>query len=174
MGVGRVLRAHLCDSVCEQALADEDVRIFREKAENEPRHEVIHVVAARGRAPFGIVFQKFDIKPVQAAGGADVERVFGDLPNGGDARKRQEESEMVRKILVSAGDGFAASQILGFKVCAVGRQNEFGFAFAVAGLSLSAVRVFVTSPAPHVGYEYCWSGERRQGRTCSMRPRAAS
>jgi hypothetical protein len=34
---------------------------------------VIHVVAAHGGAPFGVVFQKFDIEPVQAAGRPDVE-----------------------------------------------------------------------------------------------------
>ena len=93
-------RAHLRDGVGEQALADEDVGVLCKKAEDQPRHEVIHVVAARGRAPFGVVFQKFDVKPVEAAGRPDVERVFADLPDGGDAGERQEETEMVGKVLI--------------------------------------------------------------------------
>ena len=76
MGVGRVPRAHLLDGGREQTVADEDVGVLGEEAEDQPRHEVVHVVAALGRAPFGIVFQKLDIEPVQAAGGPDVEGVL--------------------------------------------------------------------------------------------------
>ena len=68
MGVGRVPRAHLLDGGGEQALAVEDVGVLGEEAEDQPRHEVVHVVAALGRAPFGIVLQQLDIEPVQAAG----------------------------------------------------------------------------------------------------------
>ena len=76
MRVGRILRAHLLDGVGEQAVADEDVGVLGEEAEDQPRHEVIHVVAALGRAPLGVVLQKLDIEPVQAAGRPDVEGVF--------------------------------------------------------------------------------------------------
>ena len=76
MGVGRVPGAHLLDRVGEQAVAVEDAGVLGEETEDQPRHEVIHVVAALGRAPFGVVLQKFDIEPVQAAGRPDVEGVL--------------------------------------------------------------------------------------------------
>ena len=76
MGVGRVLGAHLRDSIGEQAGSVEDAGVLGEEAEDQPRHEVIHVVAALGRAPCGVVLQKLDIEPVQAAGRPDVEGVL--------------------------------------------------------------------------------------------------
>ena len=116
MGVGRVPRAHLLDRVGEQAGAVEDVGVLGEEAEDQPRHEMVHVVAALGRAPFGVVLQKLDIEPVQAAGGPDVEGAFADLLDGRDAGKRQEEAEMVGEILIGAGDRLAARQVLGLEV----------------------------------------------------------
>ena len=136
MGVGRVLSAHLRDSIGEQAVAVEDAGVLGEEAEDQPRHEVIHVMAAFGRAPLGIVLQKLDIKPIQAAGRPDVEGVLTDLPDGRDARKRQEEAEMVGKILVSAGNGFAARQVLGLKIHTVGRKDELRFRFGGRGALL--------------------------------------
>ncbi len=124
MGVGRVPRAHLLDRGREQAGPVEDVGVLGEEAEDQPRHEMIHVVAALGRAPFGVVLQKLDIEPVQAAGGPDVEGAFADLLDGRDAGERQEEAEMVREVLIGAGDGLAARQVLGLEVRSVGRQNE--------------------------------------------------
>ena len=93
-------------------------------------------MAALGRAPCGVVLQKLDIEPVQAAGCPDVEGVLADLPDGGDAGKRQEEAEMVGKILVSAGNGFAARQVLGLKIHTVGRQDELRFRFGGRGALL--------------------------------------
>ena len=68
------------------AAAVENVGVLGEEAEDQPRHEMVHVVAALGGAPIGIVLQQLDIEPVQAAGGPDVERAFADLLDGGDAR----------------------------------------------------------------------------------------
>ena len=98
VGVGRIPRAHLLDGGGEQAVAVEDVGVLGEEAEDQPRHEMVHVVAALGRAPFGVVLQQLDIEPVQAAGRPDVEGAFADLLDGGDAGQRQEEAEMVREI----------------------------------------------------------------------------
>jgi superfamily II DNA or RNA helicase len=64
MGIGRVPRAHLLDRCREQAGTVEDVSVFGEEAEDQPCHEMIHVGAALGRAPFGTVFQKLDVEPV--------------------------------------------------------------------------------------------------------------
>ena len=97
-----------------------------------------------------VVLQKLDIESVQAAGGSDIESVFGDLLDGRDAGKRQEEAEMVGKILVGASDGFATRQLLGLEIHPSVARMNFAFALAVAGLSFSAVRVFVTCPALHV------------------------
>ena len=76
MGVRRVPRAHLLDGGGEQALADEDVGVLGEEAEDQPRHEVVHVVAALGRAPVGVVLAAARRRAVQAAGRPDVEGVF--------------------------------------------------------------------------------------------------
>ena len=129
MGVGRVLGAHLRDGIGEKTSSFEDVGVLGEEAEDQPRHEVIHVVAALGRAPRGVVLQKLDIEPVQAAGCPDIEGVFSDLPDDRDAGKRQEEAEMVGKILVGAGNGFTTRQVLGLKIHTVGRQDELRFRF---------------------------------------------
>ena len=59
-----------------------------------------------------------------------------DLLDGRDAGKRQEEAEMVGKILVGTGDGLAARQVLGLKVHAVGRQDELRFRFGGRGALL--------------------------------------
>ena len=118
-----------------------------EEAEDQPRHEVVHVVAALGRAPFGVVLQKLDIEPVQAAGRPDVEGAFADLLDGGDAGQRQEEAEMVREV----GDrrrrpSRRSSRSSASKSAPSVARMNFAFALAVAGLAFSAARVFVTSP----------------------------
>ena len=136
MGVGRVPRAHLRDGVGEQALADEDVGVLGEEAEDQPRHEVVHVVAALGRAPIGVVLQKFDVEAVEAAGRPDVEGVLADLPDGGDAGQRQEEAEVVGEVLVGAGDGLAAGQVFGLEVRAVGGEDELRLGLGGGGAVL--------------------------------------
>ena len=85
---------------------------------------MVHVGAAVGGAPFGVVLQKFDIEPVQAAGGPDVEGAFADLLDGGDPGQRQEEAEMVREVLIGAGDRLAGRQVLRLEIRAVGREDE--------------------------------------------------
>jgi hypothetical protein len=124
VGVGRVPRAHLLDRGGEQAGAVEDAGVLGEEAEDEPRHEVLHVVAALDRAPFGIVLQQPDIEPVQPAGCPDIEGAFADLLDGRDAGERQEETEMVREVGIDAGDGVAARQVLGLEGLPIRRQDE--------------------------------------------------
>ena len=63
MGVGRVLGAHLRDRIGEKAGPVEDTGVLGEEAEDQPRHEVIHLVTALGCAPCGVVLQEFDIEP---------------------------------------------------------------------------------------------------------------
>ncbi len=126
MRVRRVPRAHLRDGVCKEPLA-EDVGVFGKKAEDQPRHEVIHVMAALGFAPVGVVLQKLDIEPIEAAGRTDIEGIFDDFPDGADAGQGQEKAEMIGEILVGAGNSFAARQILGLEIGTVGGEDEFGF-----------------------------------------------
>ncbi len=69
--------ALICSMVAvNRPAAVEDVGILGEEAEDQPRHEMVHVVAALGGAPVRVVLQQLDVEPVQAAGGADVEGVF--------------------------------------------------------------------------------------------------
>src|SRR5260370_635326 len=88
---------------------------------------MIHVRAALGRAPFRVVLQKFDVEPVQAAGGPDVEGAVADLFDGRDPGKREEETEMVWEVAIGAGDRLAARQILGLEGVSIRCQNVFGF-----------------------------------------------
>ncbi len=89
--------AHLVDRGGEQVVAVEDVGDLGEEAEDQPRHEVVHVGPALGRVPVRVVLQQLDIEPVEPARRADVEGVLADLLDGGDAGQRQEEAEMVGK-----------------------------------------------------------------------------
>ena len=124
--VRRIPSAHLRNGVGEQA-GTEDAGILGEEAEDQPRQEVVHVVAAVGGTPCGIVLQQLDIEAVHAAGRSDVEGVLTDLLDGRDASQRQEEAEMIGKILVSTGNGFTTREVLGFKIETVGRQDELRF-----------------------------------------------
>ena len=81
----------------EKIVADKMSVSLGEEAEDQPRHEMVHVVPPRRRSPFGVLFQKLDIELVQAAGGPDVERVVADLLDGRDAGERQEKAEMIGK-----------------------------------------------------------------------------
>ena len=127
MGVGRIPRAHLFDRRGEQAGAVEDVGVLGKEAEDQPRHQMVHVMAALDGSPLGVVLQQFDIEAVETARRPDVEGAFADLPDGGDAGERQEEAEMVRELGMGAGDGLAARQVLGLERLSVGRQNELRF-----------------------------------------------
>ena len=134
--VGRALGAHLRDSIGKQACSVEDTGVLGEKAEDQPCHEVIHVVAPLGCAPFWVVLKKLDVEAVQPAGRPDVEGVLTDLLDGRDASKRQEEAEMVGKIPVRTGNDFTVRQVLCLKVHTIGRQDELRFRFGGRGALL--------------------------------------
>jgi hypothetical protein len=125
MGVRRVPRAHSLDRCREQAGTVEDIGILGEEAEDQSRHEMIHVRAAIGCAPFRIVLQKLDIEPVQAASGANIEGAVADLFDGGDPGERQKEAEMVREIGIGAGNRIAGRQVFGLERLSIGREGEF-------------------------------------------------
>ena len=113
MGVRRIPRTHLRNGIGEQTLGAENTGILGEEAEDQPRHEMVHVMATLRGAPVGIVLKKLNIKPVQAAGGSDIEGVLCDLLDGRYAGERQEEAEMIGEIVVLAGDCLAIHQVLG-------------------------------------------------------------
>ena len=77
-----------------------------------------------------------DVQTVQAAGSPDVEGVLTDLSDGRNARKWEEEAEMVGKIFVGAGNGFAARQVFRFKIQTVGCQDELSFCLSGRGAFL--------------------------------------
>ena len=126
--VRRIPLAHLIGRRGEQARAVEDVGIFREKAENQPLHKLVHVRSARRLHPFGIVLQQLDIKLVKPPRRPNVERAFADLLDGGDARHRQEKTEMIGEVGIEAGDGrIVAGEILRLERLAVSGEDELGF-----------------------------------------------
>jgi len=55
MRVGRIPLAHLSDSVSEQPVSIEYVGALGEETEDQPRHEVVHVVPTYGGAPVWVV-----------------------------------------------------------------------------------------------------------------------
>jgi len=133
VGVRGIPCAHLLNGGGEQAAAVENIGIFGEEAEDQAGHEVVHFVALRGTAPVWIVFEQFNVEPVEAAGGTDVEGAVADLLDGSDAGQRQEEAEVIGEIRVGTGDGFAGFDFFGFKAFAIGSENEAGFGPAGGG-----------------------------------------
>ncbi len=98
--------------------------------------------------PVGVFLQQLDVEPVEAAGGLDVEGVFADLLDGGDAGQRQKEAEVVVEVGVVAGDRFAIDEVLGLEGLAVGGEDELGLLPAWwQGFARSAASVAVTSPS---------------------------
>src|SRR6185437_16759337 len=124
MGVGRIPRAHLLDRGREKIVSDEDVRSLGKETEDQSRHEMVHVVPALGGSPFGVVFKKLDIEPIQAAGRPDVKSVLADLPDRGDTGEWQKEAKVVREVPIFTGDRLAAFQVLGLKVRAISGEDE--------------------------------------------------
>ena len=115
------------DGFGEHAFAIKNISVFGKEAKNQPRHEVIHIVAACRAAPLRIVFQQFDIKAIQAAGGTNVEGTFTDLFNRGDACKRQEETKMIWEIFIFANQTIATAQVFRLEILPVGGKYEFRF-----------------------------------------------
>jgi hypothetical protein len=99
--------------------------ILREEAEDQSRHEVVHVRAALWGRPFGIVFQQFDIELVEPPRRPNVERTFTDLLDRGDARQRQEEPKMLGELGILTRDGrIVAGDVLRLKRLAIGGEDE--------------------------------------------------
>ncbi len=124
VGVRGIPGAHLIDGGGKSPRAGEDIRILGEEAEDQPRHEVVQVMAAGGGAPLGIVFKQLDVELVQAAGGLDIKGVFAYLPHRGDPRQRQEETKMIREFRVIAGNRFAVRKVLRLELHAIGGEDE--------------------------------------------------
>ena len=79
--------AHPLDRAGELIGLCEDVGVFGKEAEDQPRHEVVHVVAARAVPHSGLSFRQLDIEPVQTAGRLDVKGALADLLDGADPAK---------------------------------------------------------------------------------------
>lgn len=124
VGIRCIRCAHAGDGFGEAAFADEDVGVFGKEAEDEPRHELIHIAAAFGFAPVGVVFEKLDVEAIQADGRPDIDGVLADLANRADAREGEEEAKVIGEFFVRASDGLSAREIFGLKNDAVCREDE--------------------------------------------------
>jgi hypothetical protein len=125
----------LVDGAGEEEFAVEDAGILGEEAEDQPGEKVVEILPAVRGIPIRVLLQQFDVETVEAAGGLDVERVFADLLDGGDACQRQKEAKFIAKLGVAAGNGLAIDEIFGLKVLAVGGEDELGLV-AVSGRTL--------------------------------------
>nr|WP_184409838.1 hypothetical protein [Rhodothalassium salexigens] len=113
MGVRAVAVAHQLDRGGEEVVASENLGVFGEEAEDEPRHKMVHVVAALRRAPFRVGAQKLDIELVQPPGRLDVEGAFADLLNRADPGQGQEKAEMLMEVGEVARDRLAGIEVFG-------------------------------------------------------------
>lgn len=132
VSIGAAALAVLVYRSRKQSLAVENVGVLGEEAEYQPCHEMVHVQTARVSSPIRVLAQQFHVQLVQPARGAHVNGVVLDLLDGGDARQRQEEAEVVGEVRIRTGYGFATSQFLGLQRLTVGRKDELALAFAVA------------------------------------------
>ena len=74
-----------------------------------------------------IVLQQLDIGACWPPRRPNVERTFADLLDGGDTRQRQEETEMIGKLCIFAGDRrIVAGDVLGLERLAIDGEDEFG------------------------------------------------
>lgn len=129
MGVRGIPRTHLIDGGGEQISAVQNVCVLCKEQEDQACHKMVHFMAAIGGAPFGVVLQQLNIKPIEATSGLDVKGALTDLLDGADPRQGQEETKVIRKVGVGAGNCFACGQVFGFKVDAIGGKDEFGLSF---------------------------------------------
>src|SRR5207248_11218095 len=91
------------------------------------------------RVPVGVFFEQLNVQPVESARGLDVEGVLADLFDRGDPGQRQEEAEVIVKVGIGAGNGFAINEVFGFEGFAIGGQDELGL-LASGGGTLSQRR----------------------------------
>ena len=108
----------------EHPFAKEDAGILGEETEDEPRHEMVHVVATFGLTPIGIVLQEFDVDTIEPTGRPDVERVLADLRTVVMPASGKKKPKWSGKSLNVAGDGLAAGQVFGLEVRAIGGEDE--------------------------------------------------
>ena len=64
MSVTRITVTHLLDCVGEQIRTGKNTRILCEKAEDQSRHEVIHVLSAFACRPIRVVREELNVKTV--------------------------------------------------------------------------------------------------------------
>lgn len=86
MGIRGITGAHLLHGGSEQAIAVENIRILRKKAEDQPRHEVVHRFPAIVRVPVRVIFQQFDVETIQPPRRLDIKGIFPNLLDRRDAR----------------------------------------------------------------------------------------
>ena len=132
MGVRAVRRAHLLDGRRELICLLKDFGILGEEAEDKSRHEVVHVVTALGRSPFGVVLQEFDIEAIEPPRGLDVEGALADLLDGRDTSERQEEAKMLGEVRERRDDRrYVRHEVFGLQRDAIRGEDEL---HAVAGI----------------------------------------
>ena len=127
MSIGRISGTHLFDGTCKQAFVLKNIRVFGKKTKDQSSHEMVHFMALLTATPVRIIFKQFDVKAVKATGGSYIKGTVTNLLYCGDARQRQEEAEVVWKLLIFTGNRLAGFEIFGFEISAVCRENEACF-----------------------------------------------
>ena len=126
MQIAGIPVTHLREGVAKEASAVENIGVFSKEAEDQPRHEMVHLMTAFGGAPRRVVFEQLYVEPVQAAGSADVKRVLANLFDSRNACQRQEKTEVVRELRVVADNRLATFQLLSLQRFAISGKHVLG------------------------------------------------
>ena len=105
------------------------------------------VVAPRLGRPVRVVLQQLDVELVEPPRRPDVDWVVLDLLDGGDARQRKEEAEVLRQIGIGAGERLAEIRSSASSVAPSVASMNLALAEPVFGLARSAASVAPTLPA---------------------------
>ncbi|MMZ61712.1 hypothetical protein D1872_238770 [compost metagenome] len=104
MSIRSIRCAHLLNSVGKKTCPTKDSGIFGKKAKYKSSHEVVHFMTSFCCSPLRIIFQEFDIEPVQAACCTDIERTVTYLPYSCNPGKWQKKTKMIWKISIGTNE----------------------------------------------------------------------
>ncbi|MBO6729582.1 MAG: hypothetical protein JJ910_07625 [Maricaulis sp.] len=114
----------MIDGEARELVLGEDADILGKQAEDQPRHELVELVAPFRSAPIRIKLEEGVIEPGQLAGSADIDLVFIGCLEAGHARRGQEEAEMPVQLVEGAAQGLAGGRILRNHDVAIARDQD--------------------------------------------------
>ena len=118
------LVARMIDDQPGELVLRENPDILGKQAEDQPRHELVELVAPFRSAPVRIKLEEGVIEPGQLAGGADIDFVLIRCLETRHARRRQEEAEMPVQLVEGAAQGLACRRVFRDHHLAIARDQD--------------------------------------------------